>query len=288
MKPVAILTMVYEDDLFLRIWLAYWERFVPRSNLYVLIHGNYEHYERMVAGCNTIRIARPPMHADSDRNRWKMLSELCSGLTYMFERVIYNDVDEIVALDPKVGDDPIEYILNRPEPVITPFAVDVVEPQELDLPPVDLTKPILSQRPFIASSAPYSKPCIISEDIDWSPGGHYSNKPDIFLSSRLVLFHLRLFDRSNYEERSRKRRAMVSDPQTGKLIEGLAAPSWRRTNEFDRYSIKDEQPMKKISFRQDRRKWVETAELNESGIWVRRGRLRKQLHRIPKRFETVF
>ena len=76
MKPIAILTMVYDDDIYLRIWLAYWERFVPRSNLYVLIHANHEHYEEMARGCNTIRIARPPVHADLETHRWRMLSSL--------------------------------------------------------------------------------------------------------------------------------------------------------------------------------------------------------------------
>ena len=40
MKSIAILTMVYDDDIYLKIWLGYWERFVPRSDLYVLIHAD--------------------------------------------------------------------------------------------------------------------------------------------------------------------------------------------------------------------------------------------------------
>lgn len=288
MKPIAILTMVYDDDIYLRIWLAYWERFVPRSNLYVLIHANHEHYEEMARGCNTIRIARPPVHADLETHRWRMLSSLASSLTFMFERVMYTDVDEIVALDPKKGKDPVEHILGRTEPVISPFGVDVVEPAELDLPPIDLSKPILSQRPFICSSAPYSKPCITSEPISWSKGGHYSDKPGIFLSEDLVLFHLRLFDRRVYQERSANRKAMVTDAETGKVIAGLGGPSWQRTNEFGRYTIKESEPMRKIRFKKDRAKWLETARLDEQGFWKRRGWLRKQLHRIPERFETVF
>ncbi|MBB1492354.1 hypothetical protein H5395_12560 [Paracoccus sp. MC1854] len=112
MKSVAILTMVYDDDIYLKIWLSYWEKFVPRSNLYVLIHADYGHYEQMASDCNTIRIARPPMHAGSEVSRWKMLSSLASGLTLMFDRVIYTDVDEIIALDPKHGNNPIDYILG--------------------------------------------------------------------------------------------------------------------------------------------------------------------------------
>lgn len=288
MKPIAILTMVYDDDIYLRIWLDYWERFVPRGNLYVLIHADYDHYEEMAKGCNTIRIARPPVHVDLEADRWRMLSQLASGLTFMFERVIYTDVDEIIALDPERGSDPVEHVLNRAEPVISPFGVDVVEPEELDLPPIDLSRPILSQRSFICSSAPYSKPCITSEPINWSKGGHYSDKPRIFLSEDLVLFHLRLFDREIYQKRSANRKAMVTDAETGKVIEGLGGPSWQRTNEFGRYAIKASEPMKRIRFKRDRATWLESAKLDNQGFWKRKGWLRKQLHRIPERFETVF
>lgn len=288
MKPIAILTMVYDDDIYLRIWLAYWERFVPRSNLYVLIHADHDHYEEMAQGCNTIRIARPPVHVDLEVDRWKMLSSLATGLTFMFDRVIYTDVDEIIVLDPDKGDDPVEHILGRAEPVISPFGVDLVEPVELDLPPIDLSRPILSQRRFISSSAPYSKPCITSEPINWSKGGHYSDRREVFLSEDLFLFHLRLFDRTVYQERSANRREMVTDARSGKVIEGLGGPSWQRTNEFGRYSIQREEPMKNIDFRKDRVKWLESAQLDGKGFWERSGRLRKQLHRIPERFETVF
>ena len=217
-----------------------------------------------------------------------MLFRLASGLTFMFERVIYTDVDEIIALDPKKGDDPVEHIMGQTEPVISPFGVDLVEPAELDLPAIDLSKPILRQRRFICSSAPYSKPCITSQPINWSKGGHYSDRSNIFLSDDLVLFHLKLSDKAVYQERSANQRAMVTDAESGKVIKGLAGPSWQRTNEFGRYSIERQEPMKSIDFKKNRVKWIETAQLNEHGLWERKGRLRKQLHRIPERFETVF
>lgn len=288
MKSVAILTMVYDDDIFLRIWLSYWERFVSRSSLYVLIHADYEHYEQVASGCNTIRIARPPLHRESEVNRWKMLSKLASGLTYMFDRVIYTDVDEIIAIDPKIGNNPIEYIFNTPKMVISPYGVDVVDPIELGLPPIDLTQPVLSQRPFVASSAPYSKPCITSEVVSWGTGGHYSDKEEIYLSNALVLFHLRLFDKATYDERSAKRRAMVTDPETGQLILGPGGPGWKRTDEFKKYSVSGSEPVDDLAFSKDRKRWVETAQLNEQGFWERKGKLRKRLVRIPERFTSVF
>lgn len=280
--------MVYDDDLYLQIWLSYWERFVPRSSLYVLIHADYEHYEELAKGCNTIRIARPPMQSSSEIDRWKMLSRLASGLTYMFDRVIYTDVDEVIALDPEVGDDPIEHILGRPEPVISPFGVDVVEAVELNLPPIDITKPILSQRRFIAPTPMYSKPCIISEEIDWASGGHYSNKPDVYLSDALTLFHLRLFDKRHYDQRSLRRKEMISDPETGEMIEGLGGSTWRKMNAFDKYFIEKSDPMEGIEYGRLRRRWTKSAVLDENGHWIRRGYIKKKMSRIPERFTNLF
>jgi|GEM_PF-6248081 len=288
MKSVAILTMVYDDDIYLKIWLSYWERFVSRSSLYVLVHADYEHYEQMAAGCNTIRIARPPMHAGSEVDRWKMLSRIASGLTYMFDRVIYTDVDEIIALDPKVGDNPIEHILSRPEPVISPFGLDVVDAVELALPEIDLSRPILSQRQFIAPTPYYSKPCIISEEINWCSGGYYSDKQDIYLSDALFLFHLRLFDRRHFATRAAQRRSMIADPETGEAIEGLGGSTWRRTNEIAKYIIKRKEPLDNIEYNRERAKWCGTAQLDEDGFWRRKGRRPKDLSRIPDRFAEVF
>jgi hypothetical protein len=59
MSPIAIIKMVYDDDIYLEIWLKYWEQFVPRSNLYVLIHDQYEKYEDICKGCNTIACTGP-------------------------------------------------------------------------------------------------------------------------------------------------------------------------------------------------------------------------------------
>lgn len=288
MLPLAVITMVYEDEFFLRIWLSYWERFIPRKNIYVLIHGNYEEHEAIAEGCNTIRVHRPPQTANSEINRWKMISGIASGLTYMFKKVIYTDVDEIITLDPKTGTDLVQHILDLKNPVVSPFGLEVVDPIELQLDPINDLAPILTQRPFFSIGMPYSKPCIISTPTKWGSGGHFCDRQDIGLSDELFLFHLRLFDRNFYSDRANKRRAMVTDPETGKLIEGLGGPSWRRTDELQKYAIDQHDPLKDISSEKDRRMWLDEAALNEEGLWVRKGRLRKKLNHIPVRFMDLF
>lgn len=288
MTPLAVMTMVYDDEVFLRIWLAYWTRFLPRKNLYVLIHGDYETYERLAEGCNTIRIARPPVHGRTEIERWEMLARISSGLTSMFEKVIYTDVDEIIALDPKRGKDLVEHILGLPDPIVAPFGCDIVDPLELNLPPIDETRLVLEQRPYVASNAHYAKPCIISKPIEWCSGGHHCKEREVTLSDDLFLFHLRLFDRTVYEQRAAKRIAMVTDANTGRAIEGLGGRSWRRSSELERYSIATREPLSNLRFRRDIEMWRNEVQEDERGFFVRKGKQRKQLHRVPSRFETLF
>lgn len=288
MTPLAVLTMVYDDEIFLKIWLSYWSRFLPRENLYVLIHGDYEAYENLAEGCNTIRIPRPEVHGRTEIKRWEMIARISSGLTSMFGKVIYTDVDEIIALDPKQGSDLVEHILGLHDPIVAPYGCDVVDPVELDLPPFDEARLILEQRPYVASNAHYAKPCIIGKPVEWCSGGHYCKERNVTLSDDLFLFHLRLFDRRVYTQRAAKRIAMVTDVNTGQAVDGFGGPTWRRSNELERYSIETMEALPNLRFKRDREMWRNEVREDEQGFFVRKGKMRKQLHRVPLRFESLF
>lgn len=290
MIPMAVVTMVYDDDIYLDIWLRYWTARLPRGNLFVLMHKDYEKYETLCAGCNTLRINRPEMHADFETDRWKMIAEICSGLSRMYQRVIYTDVDEIIALDPATGDDLVGHILSHPAPILSPFGVEVVQNLDREHSPYDPTRPVLAQRRYVAPHPMYSKPCIISQPVRWGSGGHYHDRPEITLSPDLTLFHLRLFDEGNYLDRSKQRRAMIVDPVTGEPMAGVGGPTWRRTeNEMTAFDPGSETPIKDFAFPKRRDQWMRSAHFDkELKLWKRRGPVLKHLFRIPERFEALF
>lgn len=289
MKPLALLTMVYDDDLFLKIFLDYWERFLPRGNIFVLMHADYEKYEAMAEGCNTMRIHRPEITPDSERDRWQMISQIASGLSFQFDRVIYTDVDEIVALDPQVGDDPVAYILSQSEPVIAPMGVDLVHDRGSE-PAVDPDKPILvHQRRHFAFNTRYSKPAIIAEPVRWGSGGHNCTAPDHCVDPNLTLFHLRLFDETVLEDRARARLKLVSDSETGDLIDGLGGRTWRvGTEDLDRF-VHSEKPLPEDRIYRARlaRKSYEVRKMHGDMV-VRSGRATRELLPIPSRYAGVF
>jgi hypothetical protein len=297
MSPIAIITMVYDDDIYLEIWLKYWEQFVPRSNLYVLIHDQYEKYEDICKGCNTIRVHRPAPHSDFENARWRMLSDLASSLTHYFEKVIYTDVDEIIALDPEAGDDPVAYILNNNDPVLTPFGVELIHLPEQEPKPLSLNQTVLSQRQYFSVWMAYAKPAIISKPVRWSTGGHFVDQESTTLDPKLVLFHLRLFDQPISLQRMRERRKMVTDPATGELIEGLGASSWRNDEndllaQWQRFIFDNKKNLTQdFKFPGIRKKWLLSQEIlvQEGHEFYKRSYLRKwRVNKIPKRFETLF
>ena len=290
MIPLAVTTMVYDDAIYLDVWLRYWEQRLPRNNLYVFIHDNYEHYEAKLTGCNTLRIARPEMHPEFERDRWRMLSNFCSGLTYMFDRVIYTDVDEILVLAPNKGDDVVAHILDLDSPLVCPFGLEVVQNTSVEKQPYTPHLPVLSQRQFVAPHGMYCKPCVISEPIFWGSGGHFCDRDDAFLSDDLFLFHLRLFDENTYIQRSKKRRLMIRDKNTGKTMRGVGGPSWRSSeNELSNFEEAANPQLVRIEFPEVRATWRNSAKFDDyRGVWQRKGPLTRKLFQIPESFKTVF
>ena len=132
------------------------------------------------------------------------------------------DVDELIVLDPLVGDNPVKHIQQRTsEEVITPFAIEVVHRVDLE-PALDASRPVLEQRIHGRANAVYCKPCIIRKPIRWSLGQHYSDYPHLNLSSELFLFHLRFFDRDTLLARQKLRYQHVTNADVSELIGDVA------------------------------------------------------------------
>ncbi|MBT0955983.1 hypothetical protein IV417_01170 [Alphaproteobacteria bacterium KMM 3653] len=287
-KQLALFTMVYDDDVFLDIFLRYWAQFLPLKNIYVLIHADYEKYEALAAGCNCIRINRPEMHKDSEVDRWKMISHFASGMSFMFDRVIYTDVDEIIVVDPDIAPDPVQYLLDQRYPVIAAPGVDLVNIEALEPQPYDPAKPVLSQRRHYALNSWYTKPCITTKPIQWCSGGHFSDIEKVHVDPNLTLVHLRLFDARIFEDRSAARIKMISDKETGEPISGLGGKTWRRTtDQFERYFTDDIQQTDKI-FAFGHEKKSHEVRGTRDGYVLRNPKEKRTIQRIPARYETLF
>ncbi|HRV61997.1 hypothetical protein [Albidovulum sp.] len=226
MASTAVVTMVYDDPEMLRIWVNYYAKFVDRRNLFVVTHGHQPYVAEAAEGCTIVPVHRRDPYGMMDVDRWHFVSEFCSSLTRMFDTVIYNDVDELLVVDPAVSDDPIAYVEQvSDEKVLTAFALEIMHrwTEEHDL---DFTRPVLNQRKYVRSNFTYCKPCVVRRPVVWVPDGHgIMHQPTLNLIDHLYLFHLKWIDRQFHIERY-ERRFRMHEIEEDEAAVHIGAGTW--------------------------------------------------------------
>ena len=202
-QQIAAVTMVYNEAVFLPIWLKHYGRQVGLENCFVIDHGSDDGSTRDLPTCNVIRIPRSPF---DDHKKSAFSSQFCSSLLNWFDWVVYSDVDELLIADPKVSPSLREYV-RRPLPdVVTAIGLNVAHRFQVE-PELDLTRPVTSQRHYVFSASSMCKPNLICKPVKWSPGSHSSDAEVIF--DHLYMFHLRWFDLPYGLKRLHKTRNMA-------------------------------------------------------------------------------
>ncbi len=229
---VAFVTMVYNDEVFLDFWLRYYDKHTSRENMHVITHGPHKTAHEVAKGCVITECPRDPNDPSMERGRFQYIVDYCSALTESYDRVIYNDVDELIVLDPEYGDDLVSYLENIPEEhtVVTPVGVEIIHRPDLEA-DYDHSRPLLSQRKFSRLNAWFCKPCITNAPIIWGPDGHGCSHPKQFIDPGLYLFHLKWFDRKFHTDRYYDRQKMRFLGPDGKpVVIGVGSWSWSALN----------------------------------------------------------
>jgi hypothetical protein len=289
---VAVWTMVRNEDYFLRLWVSYYAQFVPRENMFILLDGADSTLPDGLEGCQIVTFPKGDVGPGWDKKRWDFLSQFASALTTRFDLVVGGDVDELIVLDPQIGDDPIAHILaDTTAPVISPFAIELVHRIDQEH-PLDQNHPVLAQRAFGRINMWYSKPCIIRAPIRWSLGQHFSTHPELHLSRDLYLFHLRFVDHDMLVRRQKLRMAHVSNTD-GAVMRGVAGVGWQQeASEISDFlhSFVAHGPPFETSFgfgplrKRMQREWGK----GRGGFGKHACVHRMTTYRIPDRFRTVF
>lgn len=291
-RRIAFVTMVRDEPVFLPLWVAHCARTAPRAHLFILFDGLDQAIPDCAAGCQTLRLPQGLIGPGWDDARWRMLSGFANTLQDRFDVVVMNDVDELIGLDPDHGTNLAAALAEAADiGVISPFAIEIVHRTDLEPDPIDLTRPILAQRRHGRINASYCKPCIIARRLNWSLGGHYSDFPDLHLSRKLFLFHLRAMDAGVLADRQARRRAHVAAAD-GAVIGDVAGPGWSKSAEdMDAFLASFHgKPPEITDFRFDwQRQRIESswAQDTATGLW-RHDRLHnRRSYLIPDRFAAV-
>jgi hypothetical protein len=292
-KPtIAFVTMVRDDHVFLRLWVEYYARHVPRHHLFILLDGFDQTPPDFTAGCQILTLPRNTPGPGWDMKRWTMLADFHATLLGRFDVVVLNDVDEIIVPDPASGISLIDAIGRAREVgVISPFALEVVHRFDLCPAPIDVSRPILRQRPHVRVHSSYAKPCISAVPLRWSLGGHYSDFPKLHLDPSLYLFHLRFLDRGMLLARQAQRHAIMQEDTAGKAA--IAGNGWAiSSGDIDGFllALQAEGPPQDRDFKFDwqRKRIIGSWQHDETlAIW-RHGKVKNlRTYVIPDRFHDL-
>jgi Glycosyl transferase family 2 len=231
---VAAVTMVFNEAVYLPIWLAHNARQVGIENCFVIDHGSTDGSISNNLGCNIIKIPRSP-YDPAKQSEWN--SEFCSSLLVWYDWVVYSDVDELLLADPAVASSLVDYCRRPLPPIVTAIGLNVLHRMDNE-PPLDLSRPITEQRPYVFGCASMCKPLLIRRRVKWSPGSHSADAKLFF--DKLYLFHLRWFDYDFGIERLHKTRAMAwAQADQGRHQRVQDAELEQQIRGFGRYQIFD-------------------------------------------------
>ena len=205
MSQCAVVTMVYNEPIFLPHWLRYYSKQLGEECCYVVDHGSDDGSTGEIGGANRLRIPRSPMH---DKKRAEFISDFCSSLLQWYSTVIYTDVDEFLIPDPEQYKSLSDFCSRNRAASTNAIELNIIHSPDTD-PKFEENRPIIGQRQWARFSFAMCKPLVARVPIQWTPGFHSSNHPPHF--DRLFLFHARNFDLPSALLRLAKTREMPWD-----------------------------------------------------------------------------
>lgn len=186
---IAAITMVFNERVFLPIWLNYYGPKLGYENLFVIDDGSNDGSTSDSRIINLIEKTRSSL---DEEDRAKLVSCFHEELLGFYDLVIYTDADELIVVDPSLGVSLKEYLSADDRQYKTLIGLNVLHRHEREA-EIDFDKPLFEQRHFVQFAVGHCKPLISKIPIRWGAGFHWSQfEPQYDLN--LFLFHLRAMD----------------------------------------------------------------------------------------------
>lgn len=202
-KKICALTMVRNDDFYLRKWVEYYGGLLGKENLYIFFDGTDQIIAPFCDGTNAVlheKIGSQVVKAE--KGRLHFLSEQASMLLKSgYDLVIGVDADEFIVVDPKLGLSLPEYLSSlKIGTSISALGLDFGQKlgEEGDI-TEDL--PFLNQRHYAQIGTRYTKPSIIARPCRWGSGFHRVKGHNFYIAKDLYLMHFGYFDKKRLEDR---------------------------------------------------------------------------------------
>lgn len=204
MKKICAITMVRNDEFYLRKWVEYYGTQLGRENLRIYFDGEDQQIPNFCDGVYTeLKPRIPGMVVKAEKERLGFLSRQAARLMQeeRYDLVIGIDADEYLIVDPKLGMTLREYLsTKRVDVCLSGLGVDVGQHLEQEK-VIDASIPFLSQRRYAYLCSRYTKPSIIAQPVTWGSGFHRVKGHNYHIDENLYLFHFGSIDLKMIEER---------------------------------------------------------------------------------------
>lgn len=204
-KRICAITMVRDDNFFLRKWVDYYGGQLGRENLYVFMDGLDQEIPDF---CSDISVThkekvRYGSVIESEKRRLAYLSSRARELFSRYDIVIGTDADEFLIVDPALNTTLLEYLssIKRYWSSVSGLGIDVGQHLQHES-EIDLDKPLLGQRRFGYLSTRYTKPNTIFRPVKWGSGFHRVKYHNYHIDPNLYLFHFGSMDYNMLERRN--------------------------------------------------------------------------------------
>lgn len=239
-KRIATLTMVRNDDFFLRKWVEYYGSELGKENLYIYYDGEDQAIGDFCQGTNVF--VHPKIGTQvvtAEKGRLRFLSQKAAELFAQgYDLVIGVDADEYIVVDPKLGVGLGEYLSSQSIDVcLSPLGLDFGQKlgEEDDL---SMESSFLSQRHYAQIGTRYTKPSIIAQPCRWGSGFHRVKGHNFHIASDLYLLHFGYADKRLLEERlgDADRMAQGWEKHIYKRSRTIKYATEKKARDFDRWT----------------------------------------------------
>ena len=203
MKKIAALTMVRNDDFYLRKWVEYYGAQLGKEHLYIFFDGTDQQIAPFCEGTHAVAI--PKIGTDvvsNDKGRVAVMSAKAAELFAAgYDLVIGTDADEFLVVDPRTGLSLSEY-LSRQRIGVSLSGLGLDFGQKLGE-EGDITdaEPFLRQRHYAQIGTRYTKASVLAQPCDWGSGFHRVKGHNFHIGKDLYLLHFGYFDMKRLQDR---------------------------------------------------------------------------------------
>lgn len=210
-RRYAALTMVRDENPFLKIWHRYYAHEFGAENLFIIDHNSQTTPPGNVIGqqSNILRLPFDNPTADLDAAkrrfddaRFKFISAQITSLLHYYDCVVFNDVDEVFIPDTPSGIGLQSYLDSLPEIGIRAgMGIEIFQDTDNETaynPDISLFK----QRKYFRYRLNFCKPWIIGTPVEITGHGVFS---PFHIDPNLLLIHLHWIDQGLLYERRTQR-----------------------------------------------------------------------------------